>query len=271
MIFETHTPDGPIAPFIESLIHFKHFVPDHSIERIVPTGHIYILFELDGQVRNTFDAEDLKPDAEFTRVWISGMHRNYISISAHEDSEMFVLQFKPFGSYPFTHIPCEELNGKIQTIEGELGTELLELREAMLITETSAEKFELMEKWLLQRFDEAKAPPPELVEFMQRLQQQPVANLNQLIESYPATQKNLIDQFKKYVGLTPNTISAYCALTIFYNASIRKKMYAGPILLMIVVTPINRTSLKNLNIFLVLIPANLFLWISIRRIRTFFL
>lgn len=203
MIFETHVPDKPFGTYIESLMHFKHFMPDHSIEWVVSTGHIYVLFELDGMVRNTFDSDDLKPNAEFTRAWISGMHRNYISISAHEDSEMFVLQFKPFGCYPFSHIPSEQLNEKITPIENVLGSDLIELRETMLHTGTSNEKFALMEEWLAQRFDETKTPPPELIEFIESLQQEPVANLNQLIESYPATQKTLIEQFKRYVGLTP--------------------------------------------------------------------
>lgn len=46
MIFEAHTPAPLIAPFIESVFHFKDLVPDHSIERVVPTGHLFILFEL---------------------------------------------------------------------------------------------------------------------------------------------------------------------------------------------------------------------------------
>ena len=105
MIFETHTLSPPIDRFIESVFHYKDFMPDHSIERVVPTGHIFIIFELDGMQRNTFDNETLKPNGTFTKVWISGMHRNYISISANQKSEMLVIQFKPFGAYPFFHFP----------------------------------------------------------------------------------------------------------------------------------------------------------------------
>lgn len=48
MIFNTHTLNLKLAPYIESIFHFKGFIPDHSIERVVPTGYIFLIFEFDG-------------------------------------------------------------------------------------------------------------------------------------------------------------------------------------------------------------------------------
>lgn len=203
MQFETHTPNAPLNAYIESVFHYKGFMPDHSIERVVPTGHIFILFELDGIPRNTFDNETLKPQSTFTKVWVSGMHKNYISISAHSDSEMFVIQFKPFGAYPFFHFPIEELNEKIVPGEEVLGEELLNLREKILTPKTSGEKFGAAEHWLKNCFDQDKTPSEEFLAILKKLQNEPAAKLNGLAEHYPYSQKHLIDQFKKYVGLTP--------------------------------------------------------------------
>lgn len=203
MIFTPHEPGAQIAPYIESIFHYEKFVPDHSIERVVPTGHVFIIFELDGIERHTFDDETLKPNANFTQAWISGMHRNYISISAHEDSEMLVMQFKPFGSYPFLHVHADFINELVVPAHEILGDELYELRESICDAATTEHKLLLAENWLIDRFDEAKAPPADIVEFIAQLQAEPVDSLNDLIEAYPASQKKLIDDFKKYVGLTP--------------------------------------------------------------------
>ena len=203
MIFTPHEPGAQIAPYIESIFHYEKFVPDHSIERVVPTGHVFIIFELDGIERHTFDNETLKPNANFTHAWISGMHRNYISISAHEDSEMLVMQFKPFGSYPFLHVHADIINELVVPAHEILGDELYELRESICDAATTEQKLLLAENWLIDRFDEAKAPPADIVEFIAQLQAEPVDSLNGLIEAYPASQKKLIDDFKKYVGLTP--------------------------------------------------------------------
>ncbi len=203
MLFKTHTLKEPIQDYIESIFHFKDFTPDHFIERVVPTGHIFIIFELDGFERNTFDNHTLKPNNIFTKVWISGMHKNYISISAHQKSEMFVIQFKPFGAFPFFHIPIQDLNEKVVPAEDVFGTNILDLRELILAKETSEEKFSIAEEWLNNQFDSTKIPPSDLLIALEKIQTESVANYTTIVENYPKSQKHLIDQFKKYIGLTP--------------------------------------------------------------------
>lgn len=203
MIFETHQLNTIQSKYIESIFHFKDFTPDHSIERVVPTGHVFIIFELDNIPRNTFDNTTLKPNKTYTKVWISGMHKNYISISAHQKSEMFVIQFKPFGTYPFFHFPTENLNEKICASEEVFENELLILRDNIIKQPTSQNKFKVAENWLSKRYDATKVPSEELLTVIKKLQQEPASHLSKIIDHYPHTQKHLIDQFKKYVGLTP--------------------------------------------------------------------
>ncbi len=77
------------------------------------------------------------------------------------------------------------------------------LREQILQADGSAAKFQVAENWLRTRFDSNKTPPAELLDFIKKLQDEPLAHLPKIMETYPHTQKHLIDQFKKYVGLTP--------------------------------------------------------------------
>lgn len=205
MTFETHHLPEKLSPYIEAIFHLKDFMPDHTIERVVPTGYVFIIFELDGFTRNTFDNETLKPNATYKHAWVSGTHKNYLSISAHEMSEMLVVQFKPYGAYPFLHTPLEKISGQVIHAHELLGDEVISLRKELLTLETSANKFQKIESWLLDRFDADKTPPQTLIEFYQELQKAPAANYPLIVENYPNTQKHLIDQFKKYVGLTPKS------------------------------------------------------------------
>ncbi len=203
MIFSQHELPATLSGDIESIFHFKGFMPDHSIERVVPTGHLFLLFELDGMTRHTFDNNTLEPHATYQEAWLSGMHRHYISISAHQDSEMFVVQFKANGAHPFLHQSVEQFNETIVAAESVFGDSVLHLRQQLLTADTPADKFQLAEKWLLARYDESKAAPVELVSLVQQLQTEPVVKYQDIIDQYPNTQKHLIDQFKKYIGLTP--------------------------------------------------------------------
>lgn len=203
MIYEHYQLPTGLNKYIEAVFYIKGFAPDHSIERVVPTGHVFFIFELDDIPRNTYDNETLKPIGFFRQAWISGMHKNFISISAHQDSEMLVVQFKSAGAYPFFHFPLQSLSEKVVSAEDALGAEIIHLRNNILETENHVAKMNLVVDWLVSRFDEQIAPSGDLLSFIDRLQQEPVSKFNEIIKSYPYTQKQLIQHFKKYVGITP--------------------------------------------------------------------
>jgi len=192
-----------LSKYIESIFHFKGFNPDHSIERVVPTGHVFLIFELDGFERYTYNNKSLKPTGVFTNVWVSGNHKNYLSISAHQNSEMLVVQLKPKGFYPITHVPSSTLNDKVIPAQELFGTEILNLRTTILNQKTSTEKFEVIEEWLMNRIAFDDVPNSELTNILDLLKTKPLTNHADIISSYSKTQKHLIDQFKKYFGLTP--------------------------------------------------------------------
>ncbi len=203
MIYEQYQLPQGLKKYIEAVFYIKGLAPDHSIERVVPTGHVFIIFELDDIPRNTYDNETLEPIGFFRKAWISGMHKNFISISAHQDSEMLVVQFKSAGAYPFFHIPLQNISEKVVSAEEFLGPEVIHLRNNIIMAQDHYAKMTLVVDWLVNRFDEQQAPSDELLSFINRLQQEPVSKFNEIIKSYPYTQKQLIQHFKKYVGITP--------------------------------------------------------------------
>jgi hypothetical protein len=178
-------------------------VPAQSKERVVPTSHVFLIFELDGYTRHTYDNDSLKENASYSKAWISGVHRNFISISAHENSEMLVVQFKPFGSFPFLHAATDLFNELVIPAHEVLSDSIYELREQMTSAADTEVVFELVEAWPLNRFDESMAHGKPLLETVTSLQDKPVHGLNALMEAYTGCQKKLIDEFKKFIGLTP--------------------------------------------------------------------
>ncbi len=203
MIFETFAPRAPFDRYIESIFHLKDFQPDHSIERVVPTGHVFVIFEFDGFTRHTYDNETLEPNADYTQAWISGIHQNYLSISAHAGSEMLVIQFKAFGARPFLHLNMDSIADRVVAAADILDGELLELRSDLKSAPTSADKFSVAEAWLQRRFDPNSAAPEPVVDVVTMLQKQPASKLKEIIGSYNGTQKHLITQFRRFVGVTP--------------------------------------------------------------------
>ncbi|MEX0287689.1 MAG: DUF6597 domain-containing transcriptional factor, partial [Flavobacteriaceae bacterium] len=198
MIFETHIPSSELGEHIETLIYFKDFMPDHSKERVIPTGHTFIIFELDGFKRNTYDNQSLTPNNEFTEVWVSGPHKNYLTISAHERSEMFVIQFKPYGAYPFFPTSMHQLSNSVVQANEIFGQDILDLRQQVLAAATVAEKFALATNWLDEKFNPGKKPPENLLKVLKVIEREKsTQNFVDLLSDYPFTRKHLINQFKK--------------------------------------------------------------------------
>lgn len=203
VIFESHTPGLPFSPLIESIFYYRDFEPDHSIERLIPTGHATIVFELDGMERHTFDNDTLQPNASFRKAWLSGIHRHHISISAHQKSAMFVIQFKAIGALPFLHDRLDTFSERVIPGTEVLDGALLTLREKLLAATSAADKFAIADDWLGERYREDLLAPQSLMDIEEQLRLQPGAKYADVVEQYPNSQKHLIDQFKVYVGLTP--------------------------------------------------------------------
>ncbi len=205
MVFETYDIKSSLGKYVESIFYYKNYNPEHRLERVVPTGNIFVLFELDNIPRNTYD-NNLNPNGTFLKVWISGMHQSYINISTANNSEMLAVQFKTLGASPFFKVPINELNNTVSPAEIYFGKTILKIREEVIAKEKVSDKFEIVERWLLGLLDEKRSAPQDIIEVLTNLQNQPFSKHNEVLQEYPKTQKHLIDQFKKHCGLTPKVL-----------------------------------------------------------------
>lgn len=204
MHFVAHTPDAPLDRYIQSIFHFKGFMPEHSIERVVPDGGIYLIFELDGFTRHIFDNETHKPIHDFTRVWLAGMHKNYIAISAHENSRMFVVQFHPGGASPFLRLPISDLNDRVVPAETLFGDAIFDLRDRLFNANSDESMFDWTTEFLMDRARFDDSPARALVDDMlAAIRDNAGARLRDMIKASAYSQKQAIHLFKTHVGLNP--------------------------------------------------------------------
>lgn len=204
MHFVPHIPEAPLDRYIQSMFHYSGFMPDHSIERVVPDGGIYLIFELDGYTRHLFDVKNHKPTHDFTKAWVSGMQKNFIAISAHENSEMFVVQFHPGGASPFMRSPASSLNNKVVPAEAVFGDSVFVLHEALRAANSDAAMFDRATEFLMEHAQFDDSPSRALVEEMvDAIRVNAGALLKDIVETSGYSQKQAIHHFKNQVGLNP--------------------------------------------------------------------
>ncbi len=194
---------GELAEFVQSLIYYKGFQPGHHIERVVPDGSIYLIFELDGMTRKVFDNDSLEARAEYTGGWLSGAQTEFLSISAHENSEMFVIQFQPAGAARLLPAPVDRYSNQVIQADQIFSEMTVRLRDDLLAAETPADKFKLAESFLIEQCRAADGVDAIVMALVRAIQENSTSKLKDLSANVAYSQKQLIHHFKQRVGLTP--------------------------------------------------------------------
>lgn len=118
MIYNIHIPTFPLNQFVESFVYYKGYNPVHSVDRFLPDGYAYIVFDLTDYPKFIYDNHTLKEIQSCRNVWFSGIREKYITIPSGRDSEMLIINFQKGKAYPFVEMPMNELTDFV--VDGEL-------------------------------------------------------------------------------------------------------------------------------------------------------
>jgi len=204
LIFEAHIPTSPLNQFIESFVYYKGYNPDHSVDRFLPDGYTYVVFDLTDYPKFIYDNHSLKEIQSCRNVWFSGIREKYITIPSGRDSEMFIIYFQKGKAYPFVEMPMNELTDFV--VDGELvmSNEILNMREKLLECLTVQQKFLYAEEYLTKAFSRKLLTNPFVDYSINQILQNPnQLSINHLSEKVGYSQKHLIKIFKEHVGVTP--------------------------------------------------------------------
>lgn len=204
MLLKIHTPSSPLCNYIETFTFYEGLNLGYTIERLLPDGTVNLIIELDNIPKYTFDNHSLEKKEKYTGAWLSGMQKEYISIGSPPESSMFVIQFQPGGIYPFINFPVAELNNLVVDAELIFGEDVIMLRDQLLEAPTPEEKFCRTEQWLRDHLCESSFSEQVMNFAVQQICQNPSLDSIELISLKTGySQKQFIQLFKKYVGLTP--------------------------------------------------------------------
>jgi AraC-like DNA-binding protein len=121
--------------------------------------------------------------------------------------------FKSHGAFPFLLFPASEVFNQPVSLDTLWGVAANDLCEQLQASKTPQRKFQILEEFLLARFDEDRVPHPAVLyavkEFRAPYGKRPVSELTERLGLSP---KRFIDIFRETVGLTPKL---FCRLQRF--------------------------------------------------------
>lgn len=202
MIFQAHRPRPPLAPFVEHFWFYSDFFPDHNIERVLPDGSFELIIDLKERPRKLFEDLQGQNYCEYRRAWISGAHSAFILIDAQPASSMIGAHFKPGGASAFG-IPAVALKERVEELEAIWNREALEVREILLETESIAEKFRILEDFLIERLDVTRSFD-RIDHAIARFKRSPqCVRIREVAGELGISHKHFVTEFVHRVGVTP--------------------------------------------------------------------
>ncbi len=211
MFYTSHKPAYPLSRFIENLWYYEGYSPGHNKERLLPDGTSEVVIDLRPQPKKLFDRDDFGKHVSFRESWISGKQSRYVVIESACDSSMIGVHFRPGGSYPFLGFPVAELTDQVVELDLVWGGAVSTLRTQILEQPDVAQKFAVLERFLLAKFDASRTTMGQVALAMEQVLRSPQGmTIRDIAWRIGITPKHLISLFDKFVGLKPKAFSRIC-------------------------------------------------------------
>jgi AraC-like DNA-binding protein len=211
MIHKLHFPQPPLSQFVENMWLVQGFASDYTREKILPDGAIELIIDLDSTPKTIFDDEASARFRTVKKGWISGERTRYIVIGAMANQSMVGIRFRPGGAYPFFTFPISELSESVTELDLIWGNLAGEIRDQLLGIEAPEERLPHLESFLLLQARRSLEANRLITFAVHQLQHSPqFLAIRDLANMIGITQKHLISQFEKVVGLRPKSFARVC-------------------------------------------------------------
>jgi AraC-like DNA-binding protein len=207
MIYRTRVPAPPLSYFVELLWFYEDMDTDHTKEKLLPDASMELIIDLREGPKKLYDNRDLQRFSVYNRCWISGMQRQFIVLGVEQGSSMMGAHFRTGGAAPFFGFPLSELAGNVVELDLIWKREILGLREQLVEAGPPAEKFDLLEAYLIAKAQSRLEPDLAVSAALQTLRSWPMVSLRDLASRLGLSHKQMLARFDCRVGMTPKVTS----------------------------------------------------------------
>lgn len=205
MRYYTRRPASPLSDCIAGLWLYTGYRPGHFFDRILPTGTVELVISLrESQPLRCYDEETFALRNKFHGPIVSGARSKYCVVDTAQQEEIMGVHFAPGGAGALLGLPADEVHDQDISLESLWGRAARELHERLLAETSPGDRFAILERALLERFQEARKPHSVVRAALRDLEQvdSPMA-IGQLAAKFGWSDRHFIRTFTSQVGITP--------------------------------------------------------------------
>jgi len=176
-------------------------------DRILPSGQSQLLINL-GPPQYRIEAGPPERRVPFVDIWYSGLHQGPIDTEAPHGNALLGVAFTARGGFPWLGERMDGLSDRIIALADAVGDGALALRERLLNATSLANRFAIVERWLLARLGHRTTVHPAVRWAVDQIAASGgrVA-VEELAVKTGFTRKHLGNLFKRQVGLSPKSLA----------------------------------------------------------------
>lgn len=195
-------PTPPLDRYIE-LLWYQHIPIYSAREIILPSPYIELIFNF-GQPHKVFLTSDLADFTSHEQAWLAGLQSRYFTIES-TTSHLMGARLKPAGAAAFFPEDISTFTDQVTPLHAIVGAAAAaELHQALSAASEDAQRFTVLEGFLLQRLSQGRAGLDLALEAVQRIQAaEGTLGIAELSDGLGVSHKHLIEVFTSTVGLRP--------------------------------------------------------------------
>jgi AraC-like DNA-binding protein len=200
MVSAVHTPPAPLSAFVANLWSLSD-TPSHTKERIVPSGTLELVINLDRDEFRIYDSLETSRFRRFSGAIVSGAYDSFIVIDTAQHASIIGVHFKPSGALPFLKLPPGALAGTHVDLETLWGAAARELREKLCSERAPARRFQILEAALLTQLSRPFRRHAAVQTALGALARGTA--VRDIVDDVGLSHRRFIELFSAEVGITP--------------------------------------------------------------------
>lgn len=205
MLFRRHTPCKPLCEFIEDFWLYENYDAQHPRERILPSGTVEMVFNLQEDELRIYGPADVKQCRRFSGGVVSGPYVGSFMSDAAEETSIMGVHFRPGGAAAVLGMPIDTLLNTHHDLSAIWGRAAITLREQLCGLRRPDDRFELLERHLLERYFTFSQRPHHAVRLGLDIltRTHGIARIQDVAKAAELSQRRFAELFADEVGLTP--------------------------------------------------------------------
>lgn len=206
MIYQTLKPKLPLAASVESIWIYSGYRPPHFLERVLPSGTIEMIVQLEGEPFRCYDPESLKLKQVMQGPLLVGVRSEVQIIDTEQQLDVMGVHFRPGGIRGLFAMPADEISGMDVPVDDVWPGFGDELAERLASASTPFRKLQVMERLLRSRLRMDRQPHRAIPVALEKLEaiDEPLP-IGELASDLGLSSRRFIEVFSSHIGLPPKT------------------------------------------------------------------